>query len=589
MSQLEKSLELVQKAPLVGLDSETTGLAWHQDVVVGVSWATHTHAWYMPICHAEGRNLPQGMEPLAEALFDATNAGTLLVGANLTFDVKFLQRFKCWDWLVGVGYHDVQILAYTFNENQPLKLEELAGRYLGVAGDEHEKELMQAIAAKLGKKKAAKADKAKMGLLDGQMVAPYACADAWHCCHLLDKLIPICKADGTWNTYLDLLKYQRCLTRMEMNGLPVLKDVMAENWKAAEVERDRLRQKVVDLSGGVVANPGSPKQLGGWLRLDSTSKQALEDELGRLDRVEAAGEPVAENAREAIDTVLDYRKWAKAVSTYYKAINDNVGDGDVLYPTLRLTGAAVRLSASNPNMQAIPRKGGKQYKIKDFLGSSDPDILILEADLSQAEIVMGAHLTDDPTLRGVLLDGVDMHTAMKDKAFEMFEVEVTRQQAKGLNFALQYGAQAAKMGQMLKLPLETAKLLVQAHKGLYPGLHRTSAYAQNSMKVKKHLTLWSGRKRHWYPGFKEHSALNALVQGGVSELMRVAIVKLFRDVPEVKWGLTVHDSVIGTVHRKDLEAAIPKIKAAMTDFPWLKVPVHCDVDVGNTWATVETV
>lgn len=583
--QLDEALAQLRDAPIVALDTETTGLAWHQEKVVGISFATHSAAWYLPLAHEEGLNFPDLLPALAKVL-----KSKRLVGHNLSFDVCFLQKEPCFDWLLETEYHDTQILAYTFNENQELKLESLASKYLGYDGGQYEQQLMASIAEKLGKKKAKKDDKAKMGMLHSDLVAPYACADAWHCIQLLDKFIPLCKQDNTWQTYLDLLEYQRCITKMQLNGLPVLKDEMASNWKHAEIERDRLAAKVVELSGGKVKNPGSPKQLGEWLKLESTSRQALEDESERLGRLaEFYGEEDDKTRLEAIDSVLTYRKWAKAVSTYYKAIDANVGDGDMLYPTLRLTGAAVRLSASNPNMQAIPRKGGNEYKIKEFLGCSDPDYLILEADLSQAEIVMGAHITNDPTLTKVVTEGFDMHTGMKDRAFDMFEVEVTRQQAKGLNFALQYGAQAARMAKMLKLPVETAKKLVAAHQDLYPGLHRRSALAQNSMKVKKHLTLWSGRKRHWYYGFKEHSALNALVQGGVSELMRVAIVRLFKEVPEVKWGLTVHDSVVGVIHKDDVETAVPKIKAAMTDFPWLKVPIAADVEVGPTWASVKSV
>lgn len=580
--QLDASLAELEKASIIALDTETDGLNWHQNKVVGVSWATHKNAWYMPVAHAGKNASPAMLQQLGEAL-----EGAPLVGHNLKFDQLFLHKHPGWEWIVGHECHDSQIAAYCLDENQWLKLESVASKYLGYECGEEEARLMLKIAEKLGKKRAAKADKARMCLLEGHEVAPYACADAFNSLRILDRLLPLLKADKTLQTYHNLRKYQVALTAMEANGLPVLPAIMHQNWREAEEVRDTLAKEIVELSEGAVKNPGSHKQLRDWLDLISTSKQALEDFIDGAESDDESEEDSEDESKvEAAKKILSYRKWAKAVSTYYKTIAENVGEGTTLFPTLRLTGAAVRLSASNPNTQAIPRGGSEQYKIKDFIGfEDDSPYFILEADLSQAEIVMGAHLTNDPTLLKVVTEGFDMHTGMKDQVKEDFNLEITRQQGKTLNFALQYGAGAAKMAKQMKVPVKDAEKMVKAHHNLYPGLRQAYVGAQKMMRQKKYVQLWSGRKRHWSKDFKDHSALNALIQGGVSELMRVAIVRLYETVPELKLGLTVHDSVIGVIHEKDLtEDVFARIRKAMTDFPWLKVPIKTDIEVGKTWA-----
>lgn len=533
--------------------------------MVGISVATHAKSWYFPFRHASGNLDPKHILQLRDAL-----EGRLVVGANLNFDWHVLRRDG---WLEGAYlppvYHDVTIASYSLDENRPKKLEYLASHFLGVDGESSERKLMAALAAVLKKKKAAQADKQHMWMLDPRDVAPYAGDDARHAVLLLDKLIPLLKADGTWNTYLNLIEYQRCLHRMEENGLPIIRERMFHYWEETQKKRDDLRSKIVDMSGGKVENPGSNVQLAKWLGLPKTDKHTLAS--------------IPDDPR--VFLIQDFRKYDKACSTYFKAIANAVGNTSVLHPSLKLTGAVVRLSAERPNTQAMPtvEDGKDHYKIKPFFGYEDGDRLIVEADETQAEIAMAAHFTKDPVLIDAVRHGVDMHNRLCETVKAMFDIDIPRKIGKLANFMIQYGCGAEKLANALRIPLALSTKLLAAHKKMFAQMHACAAAVSREFRSQRRIRLWSGRTRHWSYDAKEHAAFNNKVQGSVSEQMRVAIVRMTHELPEFKQGLTVHDSTIGTCEAKLYPELAPEIHRIMTDWPWMDPCTDCDIAAALTW------
>jgi DNA polymerase I-like protein with 3'-5' exonuclease and polymerase domains len=101
--------------------------------------------------------------------------------------------------------------------------------------------------------------------------------------------------------------------------------------------------------------------------------------------------------------------------------------------------------------------------------------------------------------------------------------------------------------------------------------------------------LWSGRVRHFDDSVALHSASNTYVQGGVSELLRVATVRIHREVPEFRMGITVHDMVGGDLPEcsKQQREIVHEVKKIMSDYPWLDPPIHADVKLGKSWATAK--
>lgn len=550
-------------APILGLDTETRGLDWWRDPMVGISVATHTKSWYFPFRHATGNLDPKHILQLRDAI-----EGRLVVGANLNFDWHVLRRDG---WLEGAYlppvYHDASIASYALNENVMTKIENLAKIYLGVTGENEEAKLKQAIGDHLGIKKVTKKHKAEMWKLPPNLVADYAGIDAQHAVLLLDKLIPLLKADGTWNTYLNLVEYQRCLHRMEENGLPVIREHLEVHWKEAREKRDELKEAICKASEGQVDNPRSSKQLCAWMGLESTKKEVLET--------------IPDDPR--VYLIQDFRKYDKACSTYFKAIDHACGDSALLHPSLKLTGAVVRLSAERPNTQAIPRDTSEYYKVKPSFGYTEGDRLIVEADLTQAEIAMAAHFTQDPVLLDAVRHGVDMHSRLCDTVKEMFDIDIPRQIGKLANFMIQYGCGAEKLANALRIPLALSRKLLAAHKKMFAQMHACAAAVSREFRSQRRIRLWSGRTRHWSYDAKEHAAFNNKIQGSVSEQMRVAIVRMTHELPEFKQGLTVHDSTIGTCEAKLYPELAPEIHRIMTDWPWMDPCTDCDIAAALTW------
>lgn len=570
---------------ILGLDTETTGVRWWIDKLVGISASSSQHAFYFPFRHVIGEdpsplNLPHYViRDIYHAIKDATH-----VGANLNFDRHILKRcgWDCGD--LRKPYHDATIAAYSLQEVRTrmsaLNIEDLAEDFLGVDSRTGERKLMEALSKVLGRK-ATKNDKGEMYRVDARIVGEYACLDAWHPLALLPVLTERLKADKTWNTYIRLLEQQRGLFHMEEQGLPVLEDVLADVWREAEDIKEEKSARLRKSTG--IENLGSSKQVLTYLRkdfpeLESSDKANLEH-LANTN----PGTPVC----EFVDELLSYRRYAKACSTYYRAISDNQHEG-ILHPNLRLTGAVVRMSANNPNTQAIPREGKVEYRVKEIFGfRDDSPWLIMETDLSQAEIAMAAHITGDPSLVAAIVDGQDNHLEMQKKFKELFGRDIPRVIAKAVNFAAQYGCGAQKLSEIARVSLDEAKGLLQAHKALYPRLHLAYNRLQQVWKRQGYLQIWSGRRRHLHWTDSAHTALNGVTQGGVTELLRECMVKVDKQVPEFIQGLTVHDCIVGRIRKEHVTTElVARVQSAMTDFPWLRVPIKASVEVGSTWGSV---
>lgn len=576
--------------PVVGLDTETRGLHWWRDPMCGISLATRERAWYVPFRHGDGPNCPLSwIQEIGTRL-----AGRLCVLANGNFDWHVLRRDG---WLAGERrppmFHDVQIAAYCLDENQRLKLEELAKRYLGIQGDAAEQELFRHLGVLLGKKKVPKSAKGDMWRLPAAQVAPYAEADALHTRQLLDALLPKIKEEGLGGTYRNLIEYQRVLHDMEEYGL----QLDAEALEAADLhacsERDRLMAAILHDSGGVVKNPNSVPQLKQWLGTDGTAKKLL-SKLEAAAKAEELDEDGPQTWLQSLpprfEMLRQFRQWRTASGNYFAKMKLLRDDANVLHAQLRLTGAKVRLSCGGGfNAQAIPRtKEDKPHPAYHGIKNSivaHPGRQLFEVDYSQAEIVMAAHYSQDPRLLAVINDGLSLHDVTAENA------RCSRDAAKMLNFMVPYGVGAAAYAETRGISLDAGKAELQAHYETYPDWRRLNFLAINEAKLSNKIKLWSGRTRH-FAGHedKRRTALNVLIQGGVSECLREKTVAAWHRFPDVRFSLTVHDSNIGDMPIGSERDLWPALRACLTDFPWMRsVKMDCELKVGPSWASAKVV
>jgi len=561
--------------PLPAVDTETTGLSWWKDQIVGASFATMTRAWYLPVRHDEANMPIEWLHEAGERLKDR-----LIVGHNLGgFDLHLLRREK---WTVPALYHDSQIAAYTLNENQSLKLEDLASAHLGIAGDAEERQLFADLAAHYRiKGKVGKAWKARMNGLHPARVCAYAARDALSTRQLMHKLWIDLGNAGLRDVYQSLIEYDRVLHDMCEHGVTIDMEKLNAADKIVARKADEAAEEIVRQAGGAVKNPQSNPQLAKWCGTTTVDKKKLASVLK---------DPDVDQALPAkIELIREQKLYAKAHGTYYTAMRecaDLTSDGYVLHPALRLTGAAVRLSCGRPPMQGVPRYGENTHPA--YLGIKEcivapPGRVLAEFDLSQAEVIVGAHYSQDANLLEVIRSGVSLHDLVAKQA------SVPRDTAKTMNFALQYGAGAAKYAELRMISLAQAREEVAAYHNAMSGQHAFYKKAQQMASYHGKVVLWSGRQRHFDDSVKLHSASNAFIQGGVSELIRVATVRIAREVPEFQMGLTVHDCVVGDLpdDQTQIREIVHEVKRIMSDFPFLNPGIKADAKIGPSWATAK--
>jgi DNA polymerase-1 len=588
-TQLDRMWMDLATEEVVGIDTETRGLAWWKDPLCGISIASRTQSYYIPVRHGDGPNCPLNwILEIRDRLQDRP-----CVLANGNFDWHVLRRDG---WLRNSRlpplYHDVQIAAYVINENQRLKLEELAKTYLGIDGDAAERELYAHLGVLLGKKKVAKSAKGEMWRLPAHKVAPYAEADALHTRLLLDVLLPQVQQEGLGGVYRNLIEYQRVLHDMEEYGLWIDQPTLEREYANAVQQSERLAEEIKRDSGGRVKNPNSFPQLGAWLGTESTAKKFLK----KLE-AEAKSHSLDEEDEDSqwwvelpprLAMLRQYRQWSIAARNYYAKMRDRLDNG-VLHPQLKITGAKVRLSCGGGfNAQAIPKVDDEKPKpaydgIKRSIAAR-PGRELIEIDYSQAEIVMAAHYSQDPTLLEVIGNKLKLHdvTAARNQC--------SYDAAKMQNFMVPYGVGALKYAEERGISLAQGKAELEAHYRTFPKWRELNFLAINEATRTNKIRLWSGRTRH-FSGIehKRRTALNVLIQGGVTECLREATVKAWHKFPDVRLGLTVHDSNIGDVPEGTAVEIWPELRKTLTDFPWMSPRLDCEMKAGRSWASAKKV
>jgi DNA polymerase-1 len=195
------------------------------------------------------------------------------------------------------------------------------------------------------------------------------------------------------------------------------------------------------------------------------------------------------------------------------------------------------------------------------------------------------HYTKDPKLMAIIEQGLNMHDVVAK------EMNVPRQIAKNLNLSAQYGIGAPKFAKMYGFTVpESHRYLAGYHKTL-PGMRRLAQMCDRTGQERGYLRLWTGRVRHFNCArASTHNGSNALVQGGVAEMLRIAITRITKEVPEVTPVLTVHDSILVYAHAHAWREPVRRCKEIMEDQPWCDIPIVADVKVSHqNWADAKEV
>ena len=389
----------------------------------------------------------------------------------------------------------------------------------------------------------------------------------------------------------------KVLADMEYTGVLVDSEILKEYSIDLNKKVEGLSKEIWELAG-TEFNVNSPKQLGEVLfeKLNlpviKKTKSGYSTDSEVLEKL-ASEHPI-------IDKILEYRLMSKLKATYVDGMIGLINpETQRIHAKFNQTVTATgRISCTEPNLQNIPIRTelGRELR-KVFIAREG--FVLLDADYSQVELRVLAHMSGDKTMIDAFKSGVDIHSVTASQVFNVPIEEVTKQmrtEAKAVNFGIVYGISDYGLATNIKTSRKKAKEYIEKYFEKYP---KIKEYMENSVKSCKELgfveTLW-GRRRY-VPEIKsnnfnvrqfgERVAMNAPIQGTAADIIKIAMINIENELDrrklESKLILQVHDELVIETKEEELETVKELLIRNMQDVVKLKVPLQVDANYGKTW------
>jgi DNA polymerase I len=431
-----------------------------------------------------------------------------------------------------------------------------------------------------------------------ETAAAWAGAEACALLALEDALAPLLERDGLRPLFEEVeLPLTAVLSSMEREGVRIDEAALERLAKEFGSELDRLEARIYELAGERF-QIGSPKQLQAIL-FEKLSLPAVKKTKTGYSTDESVLEQLA-TQHELPAYVLAHRRLAKLRSTYVDAlpplVNPRTGR---IHPSFHQTGAATgRLSSSNPNVQNIPIRSESGVRIREAFVPAEGNRL-LSADYSQVELRILAHFSGDESLLEAFRAGADVHrrTAAEVAGTSLEAVtDEQRARAKAVNFGIIYGLSAFGLASQLGLSSAEAQATIDAYFARYGGVRRfldeTVARAREDGFVRTLL----GRRRY-LPDLAsrnrvlrqaaERMAVNSVIQGTAADLIKKAMVDVFRGLRaeglRARMILQVHDELVFDAPQREIEALAGLVRERLEQVVPLAVPLVVGIGVGESW------
>lgn len=317
----------------------------------------------------------------------------------------------------------------------------------------------------------------------------------------------------------------------------------------------------------------------------STDKETLESIIGDY---------------EIIQYVLEYRKLAKLKSTYVEALTEVIADDGRIHTTFMQTATVTgRLSSVEPNLQNIPVRSEMGGQIRECFISEKEDYVIVDADYSQIELRVLAHMANDLEMINGFKEDKDIHSITASQVFKVPEEEVTkelRSKAKAVNFGIVYGISEYGLSQNIHSTRADAGTYIRNYLAHYKGIDEYMKRVIEEAKEKGVVSTIFGRKRkvpeiksanYLTRTFGERIAMNMPIQGTAADIMKLAMIKVHNALKEqglrAKVIMQVHDELLVETHKEDVEKVKQILKICMENAVSLNVPLVADVNIGKSW------
>ncbi len=482
---------------------------------------------------------------------------------------------------------DVSIAAYLLN---PIKKEytadDIASEMLGI--------IIPAQTDLFGKKKLSAALEDDSLL---EAVTTYACYNAYVAFAAYEKVIEEIKAEGMLDIYDNIeMPLVYTLFDMEIQGIAMDAEALAKFGEELSVRIGELEESIYKQAGEEF-NINSPKQLGVILFEKLGIKGGKKTKTGYSTAADVLEELSATNP--IICDILEYRQLAKLKSTYADGLAACVGEDGRIHSTFMQTVTATgRISSTEPNLQNIPIRMelGRQIR-KVFYPKAG--CVFIDADYSQIELRVLAHMSGDDNLINAFKAGQDIHRSTASLVFNTPFEEVTdlqRRSAKAVNFGIVYGISAFGLSKDIGVGRKEAQEYIDNYFLAYPKMHEFLEGLKANAAGNGYVTTMYGRKRpipelsssnFMTRQFGERVAMNSPIQGTAADIIKIAMVnvhdRLLKEGLKSKLLLQVHDELLVETFEDEKTQVEKLIAEEMENAASLKVQLDIDMNSGNNW------
>ena len=414
---------------------------------------------------------------------------------------------------------------------------------------------------------------------------------------LYDALAAKVEEQGMTGLLQDIeLPLARVLADMERIGMPVDKDGLEAFGTLLKAELDKTLASIYE-AVGYTFNLNSPKQLA----------EALFDKMGLPPRKKtksgySTDAETLESLRSyspVVEDILQYRTYQKLNSTYVEGLLKVIGPDGRMHSTFNQTEARTgRLSSSEPNLQNIPIRTKLGSRLRQFF-IAGPGCKLVDADYSQIELRILAHISGDETMKNAFLTGQDIHRSTAAKIYGLPLEMVTpqlRSSAKAVNFGIVYGIGAFSLARDIGVTVKEADDFIKNYLATFPGVKEYMDSTIAAGREKGYVTTLFGRRRALpeltsknfnLRSLGERMAMNTPIQGTAADVIKLAMVRVWRRLRDeglaARLILQVHDELIVEAPAAEVRQVSRILKEEMEGAVNFTVPLTADVSSGDTW------
>ena len=386
------------------------------------------------------------------------------------------------------------------------------------------------------------------------------------------------------------------LADMTRTGVLVDKDGIEQFGVKLREELEQVLTRIHMETGSATFNPNSPKQLG----------EMLFDTMGlphgkKTQRGWSTDAETLEALRDypLVEDILQYRAYQKLNSTYVEGLLKVMGEDDRVHTRFNQTEARTgRLSSDNPNLQNIPIRTELGSQLRAYF-IAKPGWVLVDADYSQIELRILAHVTGDEHMQRAFLSGEDIHRSTAARIYNLPPDQVSpriRSSAKAINFGIMYGKGAYSLSKDIGVSVKEADAFLKSYLAAFP---KVSGYMDKTIADARacgYVSTLFGRRRalpeltstnHNIRASGERMARNTPIQGTAADVIKLAMVRVWRRLRDEKMEsrliLTVHDELIVEAPEAEAEKAAAILREEMEGCVQYAVPLSTDVHIGKNW------